>query len=114
MSEDMDDIYKKLCNKAGVDNNFSFGEDYVSKKSSSDSSDEMFKFKMWYIYIVFPVLVFIILWFNKPCFVTDTLYDNAGRPVQKINFNKTIMYSFILGILIDLGIYGMFLRKCKK
>jgi len=107
----MDDIYKKLCNKAGVDN-FSFGDDYLSDRKGKDS-DEVFKFKMWYIYIVFPVLVFIVLWFNKPCFVADTLYDNTGKAVKKVNFSKAVVYSFILGILIDLGVYGMFLRKCK-
>jgi hypothetical protein len=113
MSEDMDDIYKKLCSKAGVDNNFSFGDDYLSNGKNRGDSDEVFKFKMWYIYIVFPLLVFIILWFNKPCFVSDTLYDTTGKEVKKVNFSKALVYSFILGIIIDLGVYGMFLRKCK-
>jgi len=104
----MDDIYKKLCNKAGVDN-FSFGDDY----SPSSKKNDIFEFKMWYIYIIFPVLVFIILYFNKPCFVVDVLYDNTGKQVKKANLSKTALYAFIIGVLIDLGVYGMFLRKCK-
>lgn len=106
--QDMDDIYKKLCNKAGVNNSFNFGDDdYSSKKK------DIFEFKMWYIYIIFPILAFIILYFNKPCFVADTLYDNTGKMVKKVNLSKAALYAFIIGILIDLGVYGMFLRKCK-
>lgn len=101
----MDDIYHRLKSRVGHTE---------SNKLKHSFGGESFTFKDWYAYVGAPALVFAILMLSKPCFITETIVDKVGKEKKSIKWAQAIVYSVIIGIIIDIALYGLFFRKCKK
>jgi hypothetical protein len=89
---------------------------YDSKKKSNSllSVPSFFKSRQ-VIYIVVPVVLFILLLIGKPSFITiDHIDINNGKTYKKLHSKKFFMWWLIFSIVLDFGIFGYFYKKSKS
>jgi hypothetical protein len=69
-------------------------------------SSFILNFKFYYVYIIIPIVLFILLIFFGPDFVKTESINNDGSKTLKFNFKTVLIWSVVLGLIFDIGIYG--------
>lgn len=105
--DDMDDIYHRLKSRLGSVESMEMGHKMKHRLG------EKLSFKDWYIYIGIPILVLLALVLARPCFVSETVTDRAGKEKKNVKWAQAITYSLVIGAVIDVAIYGLIFRKSK-
>lgn len=67
-----------------------------------------------YVYIAIPILVFIAILIIRPSFVKTEAVLEDGSTTVKNSFKKIAMWTLILGIIFDLGLFGINYKIRKK
>ena len=70
-------------------------------------------FKFYYVYIAIPIAILILLMVFKPSFIKTNEEIEDGTIESQTNFKKILMWTLILGTVLDVGLYGA-LYKLKK
>lgn len=99
-----------------IENNISQLEKIVHTFDTSipQSSNRSFSFNIKYIYGLVPVVIFIILCIWSPRIVKSTLNPaeeiTDSEPVYVLSYSKVLLWTIVIGGLIDGAIY-VFLRR---
>lgn len=94
-------IDMKLQELEGAVNPYSQYDD-TQKKSYIPS----FSFNSNHLYIAIPVVLFIVLAVSRPTFVKAEVKMDDGTLVTKTSFEKIIIWTLVIGGLLDIGLYG--------
>jgi hypothetical protein len=71
------------------------------------------KFNSEYLYGLIPFIIIIILIIWKPNIITHENINNNGEIIKKIKIKKICTTTFILSIIVMLGIFGYKYQKDK-
>jgi hypothetical protein len=84
-----------------------------SKKEEGGSSSFLpkLKFKRVYLYVGIPIIIAIVLLVLKPKFITDEKVNDEGEAYQSIQMKKVLMWTLILGGVLDVALFGYFYKN---
>ncbi len=86
------------------------------KSSKGFLSSFSFNLNSIYVYITIPIVILILLLVLKPSFIKIEYETEDNIVVKKMSFQKLIMWTLILGVVLDLGLFGFNykMRKSKQ
>lgn len=62
------------------------------------------------VYILCPIIIFVVLFFMKPSFVNSTSTNEEGEEIRVLNYRKTLLYSICISLPL-LVVYYVYLKK---
>ena len=65
------------------------------------------------MYLIIPVIVFVLFYIWKPSCIQDDITVDEEFPEYKLNYKKILLYTVIISIIIILAIFGYFYKKLK-
>jgi hypothetical protein len=85
---------------------------YDGKEQSKESSLS-FNAGSKYLYMGIPIGIFILLAFMQPAFIKYEKYNDDGTSTYHLSFQKLLMWTLILGVLSNIGVFAYNYKKAK-
>jgi heme/copper-type cytochrome/quinol oxidase subunit 2 len=78
------------------------------------STSHSITFKPIYLYGGIPIGVLLLFIMTQPKFLKDELTDEKGEKSYKINMQKILIWTVVISIIINIGIFAYFYQQKNK
>ena len=93
----------KLQELQGAVNQYSQYDTTTAQKKSTGFN---FNFNPNYVYIAIPAVLFVLLLVTRPNFIKAETKMDDGTVKNQTSFQKLVVWTLVIGGLLDVGLYG--------
>ena len=79
---------------------------YDTQNTQKKSAGWNFDFNPNYVYVAIPVVLFVLLLIMRPSFVKAETKMDDGTVKTQTSFQKIVVWTLVIGGLLDVGLYG--------